>query len=150
MSKASFLTQAEACAIQVVSSTRFGMKIQRTELLSCTDGPLFHTSSVQPGPRRSRSVCLGMKQNDISCQRSSHLTLVGFRPLQRISQKKRPTPGFPCLAVLHSQVFSTSQCFIPLLTVPALFHAGSTRGVWYPSERSPSKDRVVSQLPLPS
>jgi hypothetical protein len=49
-----------------------------------------------------------------SCQRStSHLALMGFRPLQRIGQRKRPTPGLPHPAVLHSQVFSTSQCFLP-------------------------------------
>jgi len=32
----------------------------------------------------------------LSCQRSlSHLTLMGFRPLQRLGQRKRPTPDSP-------------------------------------------------------
>jgi hypothetical protein len=75
---------------------------------------------------------------------------MGFRPLQRVKQGKRPTPGLPDPAVLHSQVFSTSQRFIPPLTVPALFHAGSAHGVSDPSELSPSKDRVVFQRPIPS
>jgi hypothetical protein len=75
---------------------------------------------------------------------------MGFRPLQRVNQGKRPALGLPLPAVLRSQVFSTSQRFIPPWTVPALFHAGSTRGVLDPSERSPSKDRVAFQLPIPS
>jgi hypothetical protein len=62
---------------------------------------------------------------------------MGFRPLQRINRWKRPAPGLPHPAVLHSQVFSTSQRFIPPSVVPALFHAGSTPGVFYPTEHSP-------------
>jgi hypothetical protein len=86
-----------------------------------------------------------------SCQRSvSHLALMGFRPLQRVARGKRPTPGLPRPAARRSQVFSTSQRFTPPLDVPALFHAGSTHGVWDPTERSPSSDRVASQLPFPS
>jgi hypothetical protein len=86
-----------------------------------------------------------------SCQRSwSHLTLMGFRPLQRLGQEKRPAPGLPHPAVLHSQAFSTSQCLIPLLAVPALFHAGSTPGVLDPAELSPPEDRVPSRFPIPS
>jgi hypothetical protein len=55
-----------------------------------------------------------VRNRESSCQRSwSHLTLLGFRPLQRFSQEKRPIPGLPHPAVLHSQVFSTSQCVIP-------------------------------------
>jgi hypothetical protein len=80
----------------------------------------------------------------------SHLALMGFRPLQRIALGKRPTPGLPHPAVLRSQAFSTSQRFAPPLDVPALFHAGSTHGVWDPSELSPSRDRDAFQLPLPS
>jgi hypothetical protein len=75
---------------------------------------------------------------------------MGFRPLQRIGPGKRPTPGLPHPAVLRSQVFSTSQRFMPPLTVPALFHAGSTRGVWYPPELSPSEDRSAFRLSIPS
>jgi hypothetical protein len=75
---------------------------------------------------------------------------MGFRPLQRVNQKKRPTPGLPHPAVLHSQVFSTSQRFLPLLAVPALFHAGSTHGVFYPSERSPCWNRFAFRLTFPS
>jgi len=75
---------------------------------------------------------------------------MGFRPLQRLGQEKRPAPGLPHPAVLHSQAFSTSQCFIPLLAVPALFHAGSTHGVLDPAELSPPEDRVPFRFPLPS
>jgi hypothetical protein len=92
-----------------------------------------------------------VRNRESSCQRSwSHLTLLGFRPLQRFSQEKRPTPGLPHPAVLHSQVFTTSQCFIPLLAVPASFHAGSTPGVLDPAELSPTEDRVPFRLPIPS
>lgn len=41
-----------------------------------------------------------------SCQRStSHLALMGFRPLQRVKQGKRPTPGLPDPAVQRLQAF---------------------------------------------
>jgi hypothetical protein len=62
---------------------------------------------------------------------------MGFRPLQRIGLRKRPTPGLPHPAVLRSQVFSTSQRFFPPQAVPVLFHTGSTHGVWDPTECSP-------------
>jgi hypothetical protein len=75
---------------------------------------------------------------------------MGFRPLQRIGLRKRPAPGLPHPAVLRSQVFSTSQRFIPPRAVPVLFHTGSTHGVWDPTECSPPADRVASRLPIPS
>jgi hypothetical protein len=94
---------------------------------------------------------------DECCQRSlSHLALMGFRPLQRVARRKRPAPDLPHPAVQHSQVFSTSQCIAPPPNVPALFHAGSTRGILDPPKRSPSRDRVpfsvshsVLALPAP-
>jgi hypothetical protein len=39
------------------------------------------------------------------------------------------TTGLPDPSSRHSQVFSTSQCFLPPLTFPALFHAGRTLGI---------------------
>jgi len=56
--------------------------------------------------------------------------------------------------VLHSQVFSTSQCVIPPLSVPALFHAGSTPGVFpfrvFPSLESESPLSARSPPDIPS
>jgi len=75
---------------------------------------------------------------------------MGFRPLQRISREKRPALDLPHPAVLHSQVFPTSQCFIPFPTVPALFHASSVHGFLDPAELSPSQDRVAFRFPIPS
>jgi hypothetical protein len=61
--------------------------------------------------------------------RKSRLTLLGFAPLQRIGNGNRPAPGLPGPAVLRSQVFSTSQRFVPPVSVTALFHAASTHGI---------------------
>jgi hypothetical protein len=56
--------------------------------------------------------------------------------------------------VRHSQVFSTSQCIIPPLSVPALFHAGSTPGVFpfrvFPSLESESPLSARSPPDIPS
>lgn len=52
--------------------------------------------------------------------------------------------------MLHSQAFSTSQCLIPFLAVPALFRAGSASGIFDPAELSPPEDRVAFRFPIPS
>lgn len=63
-----------------------GFLIRRPDGFS--GGPRLDARGVRPGATR--------ETYRLSCQRSlSHLTLMGFRPLQRIGQRKRPAPGSP-------------------------------------------------------
>jgi hypothetical protein len=60
-----------------------GFLIRRPDGFS--KGPRLDAQGVRPGTAR--------ETYRLSCQRSlSHLTLMGFHPLQRIGQRKRPTP----------------------------------------------------------